>query len=238
MNVRRQLIQTIVLVILATGTCVSAESGADRLNQALKTTDFIRDNAHDEFAKPRKTNFALPKSKANQKEVAAIVTLLKGPKKVENGTKNDPFEHVRAKHESGIAALRGGADSDKPLGFYQGYFHIQYQSKYKDVSNENIAFWAYDLHRFLNQNRSWYGNFRDSIYMHYADKERFAKEWWQALDKNFATLTPAEQSAWVHDALEDGIVVYWFYDAQSQSVIFSRQKDWLGWEIRGIEKRD
>ena len=150
----------------------------------------------------------------------------------------DAWEQLRAKHDSGITALRGGSDSDKPLGFYQGYFHIHYNSKYKDVSIENVAFWAYDLHRFLSLNRSWYGNFRDSVYMHYAGKERFAKEWWQALDKTFASLSPAEQSAWVHDALEDGTVVYWFYDCQSQAVGAGRQKNWLGWEIRGIEKRD
>jgi hypothetical protein len=229
---------TIVIVLLSTGSLAWAESGADRLDQALKTTDFIRDNAHDEFAKPRKTNFDLPKGKVNQKEVAQIVALLKVPKKVESGTKTDAWEQLRIKHGTGITVLRGGGDSDNPLGFYHDYAHLHYDSKYKDVSNENVAFWAYDLHRFLNQNRSWYGNFRDSVYMHYADKERFAKEWWQALDKSFATLSPAEQSAWVHDALEDGIVVYWYYEAQSQAIVHGRQKDWLGWEIRGIEKRD
>ena len=232
------LILTTNFLILFSGSQAKAESGAEKLDRALKTTDFIRDSAHDEFADPRKIKFALPKGKVNQREVNDIVRLLKAPLPVQSSKKVDLWASLRARHDTTITGLRGGAPTDMPLGCYAGLFRIEYQSKYKDVSNENVAFWAYDLHRFLSQNKSWYGKFSDSVYMHYADKERFARNWWTALDKTFAALSPAEQSAWIHDALEDGIVVYWFYDTSYEAVVLPRQKNWLGWEIRGIEKRD
>ncbi len=232
-----KILSAVCLFVSQTGA-VYAGTPTENLDRALNTTDFLRDTAHDEFAAPRKTNFILPKGKVDQKQIAALTKLLKGPAKVEDGKKDDVWEQIKARRDRTMTGLRGGGGSDRPIGCYFGNFYIHYQSKYKDVPDETVAFWAYDLHRFLFQNRSWCGNFRDSVYMHYADKERFAREWWQALDKTFAALTPAEQAVWIHDALEDGMIIYWFYDTQDQYVGLQRKKAWLGWEIRGIERRD
>ncbi len=233
-----QAVILFLAVTLAGGQTAIAESPAQKLDRALSTPDFIRDDAHDEFATGGAVRFILPVKCVDQKEIDEIVAVLKAPVNVQYGKSGDTWERLLSKHDTAITSVRGGADSGKPLGCYVGLFDIHYQSKYKDVSLENVAFWAYDLHRFLVQNRGWYQRLNDSRYISYQDKEKFARQWWQTLDKTFASQPAAAQAAWLHDAIMDGMTVYWFCETTYQRMVPQRQKDWLGWEIRGIERRD
>ncbi|MDR3612617.1 MAG: hypothetical protein P4L53_03570 [Candidatus Obscuribacterales bacterium] len=216
---------------------VEAESGASRLDKALQKKDFLLDEAHDEFADNSKINFTLPKRKLNQKMLNGIVACLQEPTKYTYGKKGGVFKELLGKYDSTISSVRGGAHLEKPTGCYVGDFTIHYGADYPRVTLPDIGYWAYDLHQFLQLNNGWYKRMNSSRYIKYVDKETFARQWFSRLNKNFSTLTPAAQAVFLHDAIEDGMVVFWFFETHKRQEIFERQTTWLLLEIRETEKR-
>ncbi|MGC5083426.1 hypothetical protein, partial [Escherichia coli] len=61
--------------------------------------------------------------------------------------------------------------------------------------------------------------------------------WFTRSNKEFGSLRPAAQAAFLHDAIEDGMVVYWFYETHKRQQVFERQTTWMIFEIRESEKR-
>lgn len=230
------LVVTLSFVLL-NGSVVKAESGASRLDKALQTRDFLLDEAHDEFAENSKIIFTLPKRKVDQKILDGIVADLQEPTKYTYGKKGGIFKEMLGKYDSTISSVRGGAHYEKPYGCYVGDYSIHYAADYPKVSLPDIGYWAYDLHQFMQLNNGWYKRMNSSRYIKYADKEIFARQWFLRLNKNFSTLTPAAQAIFLHDAIEDGMVVFWFFETHKRQEIFERQTTWLLFEIRETEKR-
>jgi hypothetical protein len=224
-------------LIFVSSQNVMAESGASRLDKALQTKDFLMDEAHDEFADNATINFSLAKRKLDQKMLDGIVANLEEPTKYTYGKKGGVFKELLGKYDSTISSVRGGAHSEKPTGCYVGDFNIHYGADYPKVPLADIGYWAYDLHQFLQLNDGWYKRMSSSRYIKYADKEKFARQWFSRLNKNFSTLTPSAQAVFLHDAIEDGMVVFWFYETHKRQEIFERQTTWLLFEIRETEKR-
>jgi len=216
---------------------VEAESGASRLDRALQTKDFLLDEAHDEFAENSKINFSLPRRKLDQKMLDGLVADLEEPTRYTYGKKGGVFKELLGKYDSTISSVRGGPHPEKPTGCYVGDCIIHYGADYPKLSLADIGYWAYDLHQFMQLNDGWYKRMNSSRYIKYADKEAFARKWFSRLNKNFSVLTPVAQAIFLHDAIEDGIVVFWFHETHKRQEIFERQTTWLLYEIRETEKR-
>ena len=234
------VVSILFISIILANFCLSkarAESGAINLDRALGKRDFLMDEAHDEFAKNTEIKYMLPKHKAVQKTINGLVADLEEPTKYAYGKKGGVFKELLGKYDSTISSVRGSSHEEKPTGCYVGNVVIHYGADYPKLPLADIGYWAYDFHQFLQMNDGWYKRMSFSRYIPYAAKEKFARQWFSRLNKSFSTLTPAAQTVFLHDAIEDAMVVYWFFETHKRQQIFERQTTWLLYEILETEKR-
>lgn len=116
---------------------------------------------------------------------------------------------TKEKVDAVMNASRGGNNSGIPLGCYivcptkreftSGYIH-EYAS--------TMVNWAYDLHTFLSNTDHPY----DPDYMPtYKGVRSFASEWWMNKTQTFTHLPSMHQSAWIYEAILDGVQIWYRY---------------------------
>jgi hypothetical protein len=116
---------------------------------------------------------------------------------------------------------RGGNNSGTPLGCYTLCPRKrQFASGYVDESADTVVSWTYDLHIFLSGDHPY-----DIEYMPgYRTVRDFSVGWWKKHSERFSAQPSMRQSAWVYEAILDGVQIwdrYQLLNGQSSATTLS-----------------
>ena len=101
-------------------------------------------------------------------------------------------------------AARGGNNSGIPLGCYICRRKREFTSDYVHESGGTIVNWTYDLHMVLSNGRAY-----DLDYLPaYKTVRDFGADWWKKNSQAFQHLPSMHQSAWIYEAILDGVQIW------------------------------
>jgi hypothetical protein len=105
-----------------------------------------------------------------------------------------------------MKAARGGNNTGIPLGCYIVCpYKREFTSDYVHESAGAIVSWTYDLHMFLSNKDHPY----DLDYLPtYKIVRDFAAKWWKKNSEAFEHRPSMHQSAWVYEAILDGVQIW------------------------------
>ena len=100
---------------------------------------------------------------------------------------------------------RGGNGSGKPLGCYiRCQRQRVFTSDYVKEGADTIVNWTYDLHAFVDRDDKYD---MDSL-PSYPSVRAFALAWWKQDSQTFKNRSHMHQSAWVYEAVLDGLQIW------------------------------
>lgn len=113
--------------------------------------------------------------------------------------------------------IRGGDEGfgfALPLGCYVCQPAREFTSKYVHESASTVVNWVYDLHVFMSKAEKpaeaplWP---LSPDLPSYRNVREFADNWWKENSQAFVHVRPMHQSAWIYEAILDGVNVWYEY---------------------------